>query len=57
MVQKIVDSYDKQKPLKLLDLGGGTGKFCEDLKTNWNITIADITTELLEQAENIFKTI
>lgn len=52
IIEKIVDICGDNNSLKLLDLGGGTGKFSEKFKklTNWEITIGDISNELLKQA-------
>jgi ubiquinone/menaquinone biosynthesis C-methylase UbiE len=59
IAEKIIGVVGKSD-IKFLDLGGGTGKFSEHFrnKCNWDITVADYSETMLEQAKlKNFKTI
>ncbi len=46
------DKKDREKSIKLLDLGGGTGEFVKYLPDNFAVTIADPSSAMLEKAKN-----
>jgi ubiquinone/menaquinone biosynthesis C-methylase UbiE len=59
LAERIISVAGKNE-LKMLDLGGGTGKFSEIFrdKTLWDITVADYSAAMLEQGKlKNFKTV
>ncbi|MBI2129788.1 class I SAM-dependent methyltransferase [Candidatus Woesearchaeota archaeon] len=52
----IIDNLQKNKILKILDAGGGTGRFSEPLlKKGHNIVLTELSKEMLNKAKNKLK--
>ena len=53
LLEKVLESSDKNGKYKFLDLGGGSGMFADIVKkgTNWDIVVGDYSEKLLESAK------